>query len=72
MQIDSVPAACQVHPAGTPVGQGQYYIYYLLERNISCCTENEHKFVKKRIFGKKRSKLQKSQNRLCSKNSPQF
>lgn len=60
MQIDSMPAACQVHPAGTPVGQGQYYIYYLLERNISCCTENEHKFVKKHFWKKKKQVAKKS------------
>lgn len=36
MQIDSSPRACQVHPAGTPKGQGQYHTCYSLERNIWC------------------------------------
>lgn len=66
MQIDSMLAACQVHPAGTPKGQGQNYVYYKLERIISCCMEQKHIFKKATpIFGKKRrSNLQGSPNML--------
>lgn len=71
MQIDPMPAACQVHPAGTPMGQGQYYIYYRLERNISCCTENEQKFVKTH-FWKKKEESCKEVKTDSSKNIPQF
>lgn len=57
MQIDSMPAACQVHPAGTPKGQGQNYVYYKLERIISLCMEQKHIFKKTTpIFGKKKKK----------------
>lgn len=63
MQIDSTPGACQMHPAGTPEGQGQYYMYYMLERNICCCVEKEHIFGKtEHVFlERRRSKLQRSQ-----------
>lgn len=57
MQIDSMPAACQVHPAGTPKGQGQNYVYYKLERIISLCMEQKHIFKKTTpIFGKKKKR----------------
>lgn len=46
MQIDSSARACQVHPAGTPKGQGQYHTCYSLERNIYSWVEKEHIFVK--------------------------
>lgn len=49
-----------MHPAGTPKGQEQYYIYYTLERNICCCVEKEHVFGKtERIFGKKEKQVTK-------------
>lgn len=60
MQIDSTPGACQMHPAGTPKGQGQYYIYYMVEKNICCYVEKEQIFGKtKHVFlERRRSKLQ--------------
>lgn len=66
MQIDSTPRACQVYPAGTPKGQGQYHTCYSLGRNICCWVEKEHIFVKiEHVFlERNRRKLQRSPNML--------